>query len=71
MLWVYGLEIFQFFQCGDRLYTPESDVSIRQILTYGDGPRTEKVNVCMMSTQGLKLNIINSYHTNRPNSQMT
>ena len=29
------------FQCGDRLYTSESDVNRRQILTYKDGPRTE------------------------------
>ena len=33
-----------FFQCGDRLYTSESDVYRRQILTYKDGPRTEGVN---------------------------
>ena len=32
------------FQCGDILYTSESDVSRRQILTYKDGPRTERVN---------------------------
>ena len=29
------------FQCGDRLYTSESDVCRRQILAYKDGPRTE------------------------------
>ena len=28
----------------DRLYTSESDVYIRQILTYKDDPRTERVN---------------------------
>ena len=38
------LEIFQFFQCGERHYTSESDVYIRPILTYKDGPRTERVN---------------------------
>ena len=38
------LEIFQFFQCGDRVYTSESDVCRRQILTYKDGPRTERFN---------------------------
>ena len=37
------LERFKFFQCGDRLYTSESDVCRRQILTYKDGPRTERV----------------------------
>ena len=30
------------FQHGDRLYTLESDVCRRQILTYKAGPRTEK-----------------------------
>ena len=32
-----------FFQCGDRLYTSESAVYRRQILTYKDDPRTERV----------------------------
>ena len=36
------LEIFYFFQCGDRLNTSESDVCRRQILTYIDSPRTER-----------------------------
>ena len=35
------LEIFNFFQCGDRLYTSESDVC--KIITYKDGPRAERV----------------------------
>ena len=44
MLWVYGHnKCFYFFQCGDRLHTSESDVYRRQILTYKDGPRTERV----------------------------
>ena len=43
VLGLRSLEIFQFFQCGDRLYTSESDVYRRQILTYKDGPRTERV----------------------------
>ena len=30
---------------GDRLYTSESDVHRRQILTYKYGPFTEKINV--------------------------
>ena len=37
------VEIFQFFLYGDRLYTWESDVYRRQIPTYKDGPRTERV----------------------------
>ena len=32
------------FQRGNRLPTSESDVFIRQILTYKDGPRTEVVS---------------------------
>ena len=36
------LKIFQFFQCGDHLYTSESDVYRRQILKYKDNPRTER-----------------------------
>ena len=39
-----SLEIFYFFQRGDRLYTSESDVYRRQILTYKDDPRAERVN---------------------------
>ena len=35
--------MFYFFQSGDRLYTSESDVYRRQILTYKDGPRAERV----------------------------
>ena len=31
------------FQCWDRLYT--SDVCGRQILTYKDGPRTERIKI--------------------------
>ena len=38
------LEIFNFFQCEDRLYTSESDVYRRQILTYKDSPRAERVD---------------------------
>ena len=32
------------FRCGYSLYTSESDVCRRQILTYKDGPRAERVN---------------------------
>ena len=39
------LEIFLLFQCGDRLYTLETDVHRRQILTYKDGPRAERVDM--------------------------
>ena len=38
------LYIFKLFQRGDRLYTSESDVYRRQILTYKDGPRAARVN---------------------------
>ena len=37
------LEPFHFFQIGDRLYTSESGVYRRQILTYKDDPRAERV----------------------------
>ena len=43
------------FQRGDRLYarighlyTSESDVCRRQILTYKDGPRTERIKIFLM-----------------------
>ena len=45
------LEIFKFFQRGDRLYTSESDVYRRQILTYKDGPHTERVTKDYMFTR--------------------
>ena len=35
---------FLFLFVRDDLYTSESDVYIRQILTYKDGPRAERVN---------------------------
>ena len=40
---LWPLEIFKFFQCGDRLYTSESDVCRRQILTSKNGPHAGKV----------------------------
>ena len=36
------------FMRGDRLYTPESDVCRRQILTYKDDPRTERIKLFVM-----------------------
>ena len=51
---LWSLEIFQFFQRGDRLNTSEYDVYRRHILTYKDGPSAERViaplqhaNVCV------------------------
>ena len=41
---LWPLELFKFFQRGQRLYTSESDVYRRHILTYKDGPRAESVN---------------------------
>ena len=42
-----------FHEClikrGDRLYTPESDVYRRQILTYKDGPRSESIKLFIMA----------------------
>ena len=43
MLWIYVFIKVLLFQCGDRLYTSESDVHIRQILMYKEGPRAERV----------------------------
>ena len=37
------LYIFLIFQCGDRLYALESYVYKRQILTFKDDPRAERV----------------------------
>ena len=36
------------FQRGDRLYTSKSDVCRRQILTYKDGPRAERIKIFLM-----------------------
>ena len=42
---VWPLEIFQFFQRGDRLYT---SVCRRQILMYKDDPRAERVKQTLL-----------------------
>ena len=41
MLWIYAN--FNSFSAGIVFYTSESDVYRRQILTYKDGPRAERV----------------------------
>ena len=48
---VRPLEICYFFQCWNRLYTSESDVYRRQILSYNDGPRTERVNMASTNSK--------------------
>ena len=45
------LIIFEFFQCGDRLFTSESDVYRRQILTYKGSPHAERVKTYMAYCQ--------------------
>ena len=40
---VRSLEIYKLFQFSDRLYMSESDFCRRQISTYKDGTRTERV----------------------------
>ena len=40
----YRLKCTVFRSARDRLYTSESDVYRRQILTYKDGPRADRVN---------------------------
>ena len=47
---VRPLEIFQFFECWERVYASESDVHIRQILTSKDGPRAERVKRVRINT---------------------
>ena len=39
--------VIQPFQRGNRLYTSESDVCRRQILTYKDDPRAERIEMIM------------------------
>ena len=41
---------FKFYQCGDRLQTSESDVNRRHILTSKYGPRAERVNAVIVSS---------------------
>ena len=36
--------LIELFQREDRFYTSESDVCKRQILTYRDDPRTERIS---------------------------
>ena len=43
VIWVYVKIVIVTFQCGDRLYTSDSDVCRRQILTYKYSPRAERV----------------------------
>ena len=40
---------FNPFSAGERLYTSESDVCRRQILTYKDCPRTERIKLFLMA----------------------
>ena len=40
----------QPFQPVERLYTSESDVCRRQILTYKDSPRPEKIKIFLKAT---------------------
>ena len=40
--------IKKLFHCGDRLYTSESADCRRQILTYKDGPRNERIKIFIM-----------------------
>ena len=44
------LDVFYFSQCGYRLYMSEFDVHRRQILTYKDGPSTERVKTRILYT---------------------
>ena len=46
---IYNRLVVKLFQRGDRLYTSESDVFIRQILTYHGGPRAVRVKIFVMA----------------------
>ena len=46
---IINILIFIVRGAGDRLYTSESDVYRRQILTYKDDPRADRVKVQVMS----------------------
>ena len=46
---VRPLEIFPFFLRRDRLHTSESEVCRRQIQTYKEGPRAERVKIFIMA----------------------
>ena len=48
-----------------RLYTSEYDVYRRQILTYKDGPRTERVKLCVTTATQKQLLIL--FFKLRPN----
>ena len=41
--------INQLFSLSAGLYTPESDVCRRQIITYKGGPRTDKITICIVA----------------------
>ena len=46
-------------KCVARLYTSESDVYRRQILTYKEGPRAERVNLSITDYQQVVVRIKN------------
>ena len=43
------LGVHYHFQYEDRLYTSEYDVYRRQIVTYKDDPRTERIEIFIMA----------------------
>ena len=56
--YVMGLRLLAIvlpLQCGDRLYTSESDVCRRQILTYKDGSRAERSKICIMPAKMIEI----------------
>ena len=71
MLRDYSIIYLQLFQCGNRLYTSESDVYRRQIMMFKEGPRAERVKNSkatfdlshIITKQTLKYYYIFSYET--------
>ena len=58
------LEIFQFFQCGDRFYTSESAAYRRQILTYKDGPRAQRAKPPFHTNVQNGISLLTKLHKN-------
>ena len=62
MLWAYVcFNYVNYFSAGTVFYTSESDVYRRQILTYKDGPRAERVNISV-PTKRRRIQYVSSVH---------
>ena len=59
---LWPLEIFSLLQCGDRLYSSESEVYRRQILKTKVSPRAVKVKYQGLQMFDLQLNNMYNFH---------